>query len=265
MNVSLGSETIPGVLVVMSAAELPSGQAWTLEASYTDELGRTITYRPRGGSGTGAGAQVALVDYAAPVRTLVTYTLRSATTVTASITRTWGGGSLALVTLSGGFVVDANHMRDGGDKREPVQRFHASEVPGNPYMPLRLAPVAGKGGGALTIWTTGTATANMWSLAESNALVYMLHECGEPDCDIPMSAIVKLTSTASDRPGGMAGRIWSLSYVLASDPEPDLVMGLSTWPEFDARWAGSTWADFDAAMAAETWDDFDLTDWSSFA
>lgn len=261
MNVTLGSETIPGVIIAMSAAELPSGQAWTLEASYTDGVGQTVTYRPRGGSGAGTGAQVVLVDYAAPIRTPVTYTLRSATTATASVTRTSATAD-ALTNLTGSVVAPVHRLPN--DERQGTRRAHASDVPGNPYQPLRLAPVAGKGGGKLDVVTVGAQATALRALLDSNRLIYVLHAPDDDD-DTPLVELVYITADGNVKATTRAPRFWSLSYVLASDPEPDLIMGLSSWTEFDARWAGSTWADFDAAMAGETWGDFDLIDWSSFA
>lgn len=266
MIVSLGSERVPSVRVVLSGAELTNGQPWSLSASYTDGLGETVTYRPRAGSGTGAGSQVVLVDAAAPIRTLVTYRLTVGTAVvaTSTITRTSPAADV-LVSLSGGLAVGFRRTAQGGDKRGTDRRYHASEVPGSEYPPLRLGPIAGAGGGGFVAATEGADTAAMRKLMRPNGLCYVLHSCDLADCDLPLVSLIYVTSDANDRGAGVAPRLWQVSYLLAADPEPDALLSVSSWDAFDAAWAGKTWAQFDAYMAGKTWDQFDLIDWSTVA
>lgn len=272
MIVSLAAGIIPPVRVVLSAIELKAGQAWALTASYTSPLGETVTYRPRAGSGIGEGAQVLLVDLAAPMRTPVTYTLtrEGELVATASVTRTSPYDD-ALVSLNGSTVGAFDRLAEGGDRREPDVRMHVTDVPGNPYPVLRLAPVASAGSVSLRAETDAAGTRAFRTLAadrlgRTQAPVYVFHSCDMPECDIPLVELGMVTAWDNDRLiAGAPQRVWSLSYLLASDPEPDFLQGVSTWVEFDARWAGYTWDDFDAAMAGKTWDDFDLIDWDTFA
>lgn len=264
MIVSLGSERVPSVRVVLSGAELTAGQPWSLLASYTDGLGEAVTYRPRAGSGTGAGSQVVLVDAAAPIRTPVTYRLTVGTAVvsTSTITRT-SPASDVMVSLSGGVAVGFRRAAQGGDRRGSDRRYHASEVPGSRYAPLRLGPVAGAGGGSFVASTEGVDTALMRSLMDANTPCYVLHSCSLDGCDVPLVDLVYVTGDANDRGAGVAPRMWSLTYLAQADPEPDTLLGISTWDAFDAAWSGKTFDDFDAFFAGKTFDLFDLTDWAT--
>lgn len=258
ITTSLGAGTPPPVQIILPGADLTAGAAWTLVASYTGG-----SYTVRGGSGTGAGAQVVLVDVAAPLNTTVTYTLTVAGAVsdTDTITRTYAGQDV-LLAVDGSVAVDFRWLADGGDRREPEVRFHASDVSGRRRPPIRLGPVPGDGGGSILADTTGVNTTAMRALV--GIPCHMLHNvanCQIPACDIPLTELVLITRAPNDRSDRIdaAHRRWSLSYILIDDPEPSFVVPLSTWDEFDA--AGLTWDEFDALGL--TWDEFDVTDWTT--
>lgn len=265
MILSLGSEVVPGVTIVLSATELAAGQAWELEAVYVDGLQVQQSYQPRGGSGVGAGQQIVLADHAAPINRQVQYRLlRGGVQVaTASIARASRHADV-LVSLDGRTAAGFRRSASGGDARQGVRRGASTDVPGNPYPPTRLAPVAGKGGGTLVAHTTGVDTARLRDLLDGNGLCYVLHSCDLPGCDIPLTELAWVSADENHRlAGGLPVRVWSLAYVLVADPEPALVMGVSSWADFDAHFAGRTWAAFNAYSAGKSWADFALVDWSA--
>ena len=267
MIVSLGSEVVPGVRIILSGTDLPAGSVWHVDAVYADGLSGEVVYRPRGGSGVGGGSQLVLMDYAAPIRQEVAYRLyRDGVLVTTQTIVRPSTHDSVMTSLDAGLVVRFDQMADGGDQRYSVRRGAWTDVPGNPLPPGRLAPIAGAGGGSLTARTAGGETTRMRHLMSTNGLCYLLHSCDLLDCDIPPAALVWVASDANDRvAAGRAERDWSLSYRHAPDPEPDLIVAATTWDELDARWAAYTWADFDTAMAGRTWDEFDLIEWDQFA
>ena len=259
MTITVDSGNPGKVLIVIPGADLTSGEAWTLVGSAGDDA-----WSVRGGSGTGDGAtQVALVDPMCPVNATVTYTLTVGTTLaTATTTRTYTGEDV-ICSLDGRSTVDVLRTADGGDPRATVRRYHVSEVAGAAYPPIRLAPVAGAGGGSMQVETDSANTTLLRALLAGNRPVIMLHN---PDgcwtgCTVPLTQLVYVTGDRNDVLGSIVThtRRWNLDYILTADPEPDYRVPLSTWDEFDA--AGLTWDEFDALGL--TWDEFDVTDWTT--
>ena len=248
----------PGrVQIVLPGADLPAGVPWDLSWEVRGHTGV-----PRGGSGIGTGEQVVLVDVGAPIGAPVTYTLRvgGEPTATGEVLRPYSGGSL-LSSLAGDSLADFAWL--GDDPRQGVRRFHASDVEGSRRPPLRLAPVAGDGSGSLVAVTSGRGTATLRALLTSNTPLLLLHNlarCEIPGCDIPPSELVYITADPNLRYGTVhaAEREWSLSFLLAADPEPGYRAGTSTWDDVDA--AGLTWDELDAM--ALTWDEAERLDWS---
>ena len=62
ITTSLGAGTPPPVQIILPGADLTAGAPWFLDGSAGES-----SWRVRGGSGTGAGAQVVLIDVAAPI------------------------------------------------------------------------------------------------------------------------------------------------------------------------------------------------------
>lgn len=263
LTITLGSERVPHVRIVIPGTDLTSGALWELWASYTDGLGDVQSYRVRGASGVPASAQVVLVDVAAPLNTTVTYSLTvdGTVTVTGTTTRTYTGRDV-LQGVDGDEVVDFNWLAAGGDPREPVVRVHVTDVPGSPRPPARLAPVLGAGGGSILADTSGVDTAAMRRLLGRPC--YVLHNpsrCTIPGCDIPPSELVLITRAGNDRSDRIdaAHRHWNLEYLLIADPEPSYRVPVSTWG--DAEGADLTWGE--AATVAATWGAAELVDWST--
>ena len=257
MILSLTAGVMPSVRVVLAAADVPPGVAWTVTASYV-EAGRTLSYRPRGGAGLGTGDQVVLIDAAAPIGVVVTY--KVSTGATGTIRRTSPAGDV-MTDLRGSTYAVFERTASGGDARTPDVRAYFSEVPGSPYMPVRLAPVAGVGTGS---FEAVTDTVHTWAmrdlLAGRQQPVYLLHTCPMLDCDIPRTQLVVVVAAPSDRrEAGYPERVWSITYRPTVDPEPNRALALNVWDDLDE--AGRTWNQLDAM--ALTWDQFDLTDWDA--
>lgn len=262
LTLSLGAGSLPPVRIVIPGTDLPSSDPWTLTASGAD-----LAWQVRGGSGTGAGAQVVLVDTLAPVNVTLTYSLTVAGTVTQldTITRTYAGvggdgfGRDAVADLTGSTVAGVRRLPS--DRRQGERRFHASSVAGSRYAPLRLDPVAGAGGGSLTVASVGAQTTALRSLLDGNGLLAYYHDtsrCDLPGCPLPAVEILYVTSESSDVGDrrDVGEREWSLGWLAQADPEPDLVVPVSTWDAIDA--ADLDWDAIDALTL--TWDEWDALD-----
>ena len=256
MMVSLTAGGLPSVRIILAAVDVPAGVSWTVTASY-QEAGRTVSYRPRGGRGVGTGDQVVLTDPAAPIRTPITY--RVSTGATATIVRTAPAADL-LVDMQGSTWAVFQRAAAGGDQRTPEPRHWVSDVPASSMPPVRSAPVAGKAAFQMGAVTSGAGTWGVRDLVAANRPVVVLHACDMPDCDVPRSETVIITSAPSDRrTPGLPERAWTLSRRPVADPEPDTVVAINTWDDVEA--AGLTWDQLDALGLS--WDLFDLTDWDA--
>lgn len=265
LTISLLSGDLPPVRIVIPGADVPASDPWTLTAS-----GAGLSWQVRGGSGTGAGAQVVLVDTLAPVNVTITYSLTVAGTVTQSgtITRTWsgtGGDGLArdaVADLLGSTVSGVRRLPS--DRRSGERRYHASRVPGSRYLPLRLDAVAGAGGGSMSVASVGSATTALQTLLDGNGLLAYYHDtsrCDLPGCPIPAVEILYVAGESSDiGPRRDVGeREWSLEWLAQADPEPDTSVAVSDLDDLDA--AG---LDLDALDALTvTWDEWDALDLST--
>lgn len=262
--VSLGAGSLPHVRIIVNGAILASGTEYAITGSVDG-----FTWPVRGGTGPASGAQVTLADSLAPLNESATYTVSvdGTTVAVATITRTYtgtGGDGLARDVISS---LDSRSFagvrRQGGDSRSGERRFHASTVRGSRWSPLRLDPVAGAGGGSLEVATVGTHTTSMRNLLDSNALVAYFHDrsrCGLPSCDVEPAQVIYVT----DDDNGLgprvdvAERVWSLGYLVQSDPESGFVQPLQSWA--DLRDAGLTWGQLrDAGIL---WGEVSRTIWN---
>lgn len=261
ITVTLQSGNPGKVLVTLPGADLTSGKAWTLTGATSDS-----EWDVAGGAGTGDGAtQVVLVDAACPLNILTTYTLTVDGSVasTGTVTRTYSGWD-AIMPLDASAACDFFRRVEGGDRREYEPRFWAVAVPGSARPPVRLAPVAGDGGGSLMAETDSTNTALLRSMIAANSPLYVFHNptvCDTTGCTIPLVDLVIITRASSDVLHGLIphSREWSLSYLLIDNPDPDYRVSLSTWGEAAA--AVATWGE--AAALAATWGAAELVDWTT--
>ena len=262
LTLSLLSGDLPGVRIVIPGTDVPASDAWTLTGS-----GAGLSWQVRGGSGVGAGAQVVLVDTLAPVNVVTTYSLTRAGTVTQSgtITRTFSGtggdglGRDVVADLAGSSSACVRRLPS--DLRRGERRFHASRVAGSRFLPLRLDPVAGAGGGSLSVASVGAQTTALRAILDANTLVAYYHDtsrCDLSGCPVPAVEIWYVTGESSDVGArrDVGEREWSLDWLAQQDPEPDLIVPVSDWDDVDA--AGLDWDAIDAL--ALTWDEWDALD-----
>src|SRR5690606_40997438 len=111
-----------------------------------------------------------------------------------------------------------------------------------------VGPVAGAGGGAVTLKTTGEATRTLLGLVGANRPLLLLHNagvCRMPDCDIPPVRLVLFTRVEADRGGrrDVSERVWDLTYRLVPRPHAFLAP-VATRRDVKAHWSTS------AALAA---------------
>lgn len=264
LGLSLGPGTLPSVRIVVNGALLSAGALYEIVGTVSSGF----TWTVRGGTGAATGEQVILVDTLAPLNDPITYTalLDGAVVASGVITRTYlgtGGDGLgfdAIASLDSGTFVGVR--RFGGDPRSGDRRFHASAVRGSRWAPLRLDPVAGAGGGSLTVATVGTHTRALRGLMAANPVTVYFHDqsrCGLAGCDVDPVQVMYIVDDGNDRGErvDVSERVWSLSYLDQSDPESGYVASLQTWDDFDA--ADLTWDELDAL--ALTWDEWDRLTW----
>lgn len=224
-----------------------AGHAWTV----------------RGGAGAVGSAQVILVDAATPLNVPITYTVTvEGQPFTAAPITVPFGSEYVLQSLDGRTVVPFEwHGAD--DSRDIHLRSVLFDVPGRSH-PLARWDTAGGETVALPIRTTPAATAALLAQLRTAGPVMLLRTDGSI-YDIPAVQYLIITRAPRALFGFDGLRLWTLTYEVIDDPEPDAILATSTWDDFDVAYAASTWDDFDAEWAGSTWDDFDRTDWTQYA
>jgi len=239
----LARSPLPVVRAIVSG--VPAGASWSLHGvSGRDEW--------LVASGTSSGAEVVTADPWAPVGPAVSYLLRYGAVVETAgpVVRPYEGRS-AVTDLTGRVVADVLLMKGGGDQRDSERRAHFSEVRGARFSPARLDPVAGAGGGSLTVRAANPDAAVLEGLLASNRPLVVLHNeqrCQARDCVIAPARTVYVTSDSNDvtSRSDRGEREWSLSYRLM----PSGVVG-GTVPVVDladVKAAFATLADLKAAV-----------------
>lgn len=112
------------------------------------------------------------------------------------------------------------------------------------------------------MFTRGGETVALETLTDAGAPVVL--RTNGAVADEPAVVFAAVTAVSSEWLGE-GWRSWSISYLVIDDPEPDMVVPVSTGDDFDAAWAGLTWDDFDAEMSGLTGDEFDGIDWTQYA
>lgn len=264
--VSLGavvpSWQAPVVQVTVPAGAVRAGS----RISVTGHARDGFSWPVRGGQRVFEGSQLVLGDALAPINTPVTYRLTvpgQGTEISSEpVTRPWAGRSL-LTDVVGGGPVDL--IWQGDDARTPDQRVTAHEVPGRATPVMVFAPVMGAGTVQLTARTSGADTRAMAALAARPTVVALFHnparcfQCRRGVCDVPLTTVMALSSVSHARThrADAAERAWSLKGSICSVPEPQRVIGVSTWDDLDA--ASLRWARVEAMSL--TWDTFDRVIW----
>lgn len=222
-----------------------------------------VSWPVPGGRGVGDGSQLVLVDSRAPLRAAVTYTVTAGAESASSLPVTVPYPEKYVIqSLDGRQKVDFV-WRDNGMPRDPFIDNAAFAVPGRRRPPIRFAP-GGDGTGSLEIRV---------DRANGEVLHEMLMD-GRPMVvrtdgqvrDLKAVDVIMITASPNvlfEGDGGISTqRVWSLSYLLVDDPEPDVILAAATWGDFNDIYAGMTWAEFNTEWAGQTWADFNAYDWA---
>jgi len=221
----LGRHPLPTVRVIVSG--VPAGVAWELHGTSVD--GEWFV-----ASGVSTGGEVVTADPWAPLGVPASYRLTYGTTeqVDGPVVRRFAGRA-ALTDLSGRRVAEVLWMKGAGDPVESERRAHFSQVPGSRFAPVRLDPVAGVGGGSVTVRAAYPDAATLEDLLGTNRPLILLHNeerCQIRNCVVPPARTVVVTSATGDVTSRMdrGEREWSLTYRLMQSGVRDGVTAVVT-------------------------------------
>lgn len=153
--------------------------------------------------------------------------------------------------------------RDNGMPRDPYIDNAAFAVPGRRRPPVRFAP-GGDGTGSLEVRVDRVNGETLHEMLMAGRPMVVRTDGNVRDLKaVDVVMITAAPNVLFEGDGGLSTqRVWSLSYLLVGDPEPDAVLGAATWDQFDEIYAAQTWDQFDAEWATQTWDQFDREDWA---
>lgn len=221
--------------VVRLIVDLPQGRSWKVTGR-TDDGTEWLA-----GEGRSSGAEQAFADPWAPLGVPATYELSSegGSWVAGPVVRTHRGGHV-LTDLSGRQVVSFLWEKGSGDPWAPDLRASYLDPWGSALPVVSSAPVAGAGGGSITIRTEGESTRTMRRLVASNRRMVLLHNegrCHLPDCDVPLVRTIRLTGAPANLTARAtrAERAWSIEYRLVPRPYAFLAP-VATWADVAERW-----------------------------
>lgn len=239
---------------------LTAGQTVTVTGSAGEH-----TWTVRGAHATTVtGSVLRLTDVATPLNAPITYTveLGGVAYTAGPITVPYSAGRMVLQSLDGRTVIACRWL-DNADPRDLRQRAAISAIPGR-SVPVVRGDVISMQTRRLAVRTAPAATA---ALEQHFATVGgdLLLRSVPPLRDFSPVAFLRVTASTHELFGAEGDRRWDLSCVVIDDPEPDMVVPVSTGDDFDAAWAGLTWDDFDAEMSGLTGDEFDGIDWTQYA
>lgn len=239
MSLSVDVLAVSPLPLVRLIVALPSGRSWKV-------TGRAGEAEWLAGEGTSRGGETVFSDPWAPLGVPVTYTLTGGGTWTGGpVVRTYEGEH-AVTSLDGRTV--AGVVWAPGDPWSLDPRAAFVDPWGSSLPVPVVGPVAGAGGGAVTLKTTGEATRTLLGLVGANRPLLLLHNagvCRMSDCDIPPVRLVLLTRVEADRGGrrDVSERVWDLTYRLVPRPHAYLAP-VATWGDVKAHWSSN------AALAA---------------
>lgn len=249
-------------VVQIAVSGLTPGQTVTVTGSAAG-----ATWQVRGGAIVADAGQVILTDVLAPLNVPITYTATvDDITVAADPVTIPYADRYVLQSLDGRTVIPFV-LVSNGLPREVAMRSQAFDVPGR-STPVVRWDTDGGDSGQVVIRTDVSGTQVLRThLRESGPLLVMRTDGSVRD--LPPAEHWLLRSATRAMWDAVEGdqmsrdRLWSLSYDVIDDPEPSVIVAVSTWDDFDEVYADSTWDDFDAEWAGGTWDEFDRTDWST--
>jgi hypothetical protein len=243
-------------VVQVTVSGLTVGQSFVVSA---EAAGTSWTVR--GGDAVAVAAQVVLTDVATPVNAAVTYTVVSGTeSASAAPVTVPFDGDYVLCSLDGRVAV--GYEWHGNDNpREVHLRTATFDVPGRSTPVVRWDVSSGEAG-ELMLRATPTQSALLRAHLRERGPVMILRTDGA-QLDLAPVEYVAITRVSHASFGFDGTRLWSVRFELIEDPEPSLVLAVSTWDDFDEVYAALTWDDFDAEWSSLTWDDLDQVDWST--
>lgn len=190
-------------------------------------------------AGEGVGPAV-FADPWAPLGVPATYTLTAGSGgpwVSGPALRSFRGDDV-VTDLSGRTVAGFRRAADG-DPWAPEPRSSFVDVPGSAYGAFAADPVAGRGGGELTAWTTGADTRTLRRLVDANRPLIVLHNKARcrVECDTDAVSTVLLTGAPAERRGrtDVAERSWGLSFRHVPRPYRFLAP-VVTWADVLEHW-----------------------------
>lgn len=223
-----------------------------------------FTWTVRGGhAAIVTGDTLRLTDVATPINIPITYAIDVDGVVSTVGPVTVPCAAPYVLQSEDGRTAVAFEYHGHEDERELLQRVTALQVPGR-RAPVARWDVAGGESGSWLIRTTPAGTAALLEHLRATGPAMVLRTDGTI---YDQQAVEHLLITAAQRSRFAfdGERMWSLRFVVIDDPEPELVIPVSTGDDFDAAWAGLTWMDFDLEMAGLTGDEFDAIDWTQYA
>ncbi|NCT90258.1 hypothetical protein GXB85_04725 [Cellulomonas sp. APG4] len=254
-TVSLVGANAPQV-VQLAVSGLTAGQQVTVTGAAVGH-----TWPVRGGTVTATTGQVLLTDVLAPLNVPITYTVRvdDLTLVTDPITVPHDA-QYVLQSLDGRTVIPFA-WHDNDDPRETHLRSQSFSVPGRSTPVVRWDTSGGESG-ELVVRTTPSGTALLVEHLRDVSPLLVVRTDGTL-LDLPPAEHI-LVHGAVRRLIGFDGlRIWSLRFDVVDDPEPSVVVAVSTVADFNAVYAASTIADFNAEWAGSSVAEFNRTDWTT--
>lgn len=206
----MGRHPLP---VVRAIINVPAGVSWELHGTTADDEWLVA-------SGVSNGFEVATADPWAPLGVPASYRLSygSAVEVEGPVVRRFHGRA-AVTDLTGRTVAEVLWMKGGGDPLQSERGVHFSQVRGARFAPARLDPVAGAGGGSVTVRAAYPDVATLERLLVPNRPLILLHNeqrCHIRNCVVAPVRTVIVTGDPNDVTSRMdvGEREWALAYRL---------------------------------------------------
>lgn len=248
--------------VQVAVTGLTVGVAFSVTAATPDGF----TWTVRGGNGQLAAAVTAvLADISTPLGSAITYTAAQTgwSPVTSAPVTVPFTGQYILQSLDGRTAMPFI-WQNNGDPRETATRAVQFDIPGRTTPVTRWDLSAGESGEIVAHMDRTASEALRVQLRTAGPVMVLRTDGRVRDIDPVQYVILTRVTRALVNDGYGTDRIWSLAYLVISDPEPSVVLAASNWDDFDTAYTALAWAaDFDAEWASLTWDDFDSTDWST--
>lgn len=267
VDVPVITVTLVGSLAPQVAQIAVTGLTVGQSLSVTGNAGG-VTWTVRGGDLIATGTQVVLRDVLAPLNAPVTYTVVADGTISvtsAPITVPYDG-RYVMQSLDGRMVVPFV-WQDNGVPRDHRLRSEAFDIPGRASPVVRYDVAAGEQGAVRLRLSRAASDTLRRHLREGGPIVVVRTDAAVRD--IAPAEFWLLVSASSVLWGALtptgpgSDRVWELRYDVIDDPEPSVVVAVSTVTDFNAVYAALTVADFNAEWSGGTVAEFNLVDWTT--